>query len=514
MHPLLARQLKRHLGVTDLGDLPPPWQDFIAAVGAAYEAADDDRALAERSMEVSSQEMLERNQLLEIKNGELEIAHRELSKYRDELEKHVEQRTAELRAEKERAHAATRAAEAASRAKTAFLANMSHEIRTPMTAILGYADMMLEPGQTISDRQDCLQVVRRNARHLLELINNVLDISKIEADKLAVDPTPTDLPDLLCDLVSLMRPRAADKGLAFDLESAGPLPRSINTDPLRLRQILINLVGNAIKFTAAGKVKLRVALETPSSNEDSKASNAALRIDVIDTGIGLTPDQLARLFQPFSQADNSTTRRYGGTGLGLTISRRLANMLGGDVTATSTAGRGSTFTLRVDAGRPADLTLIESLHEALHPKTVQKSSDQPAWSLHGRILLCEDGPDNQRLICAHLRRAGAQVTVADNGRIGVDAALDAIKGHKPFDLILMDMQMPELDGYGAASELRKKNCTTPIIALTANAMAEDREKCLAAGCTDYLTKPIERGALLRTLSKYLSPRSTPNPAAA
>jgi signal transduction histidine kinase len=217
MHPLLARQLRRFLGVTDPEDLPPPWQDLIAAVGDAYESADADRALAERSMEISSQEMQERNNLLEIKNAELENAHRELSRYRDELEKRVEERTAELRMAKDRAEAASQAAEAASRAKTAFLANMSHEIRTPMTAILGYADMMLEPGQTISDRHDCLQVVRRNARHLLELINNVLDISKIEADKLIIDPAPTDLPDLLADLVSLMRPRAAEKGLSFDL---------------------------------------------------------------------------------------------------------------------------------------------------------------------------------------------------------------------------------------------------------------------------------------------------------
>ena len=508
MHPLLARQLRRFLGVTDPADLPPPWQDFIAAVGAAYDAADADRALAERSMEVSSQEMLERNHLLELKNAELENAHRELSRYRDELEKRVEERTAELRIAKDRAEAASQAAEAASRAKTAFLANMSHEIRTPMTAILGYADMMLEPGQTISDRHDCLQVVRRNARHLLELINNVLDISKIEADKLTIDPSPTDLPDLLSDLVSLMRPRAAEKGLTFDLEASGKLPRTINTDPLRLRQILINLVGNAIKFTGTGKVKLRVALESPAT------TNAALRCDIIDTGIGLTHDQLARLFQPFAQADNSTTRRYGGTGLGLTISRRLANLLGGDVTATSTPGRGSTFTLRLDAG-PADrLTFVEAVNEALRPKTNQKTATpEPAWSLKGRILLCEDGPDNQRLICAHLRRAGAQVTVADNGRLGVDAALDAIKGHKPYDVILMDMQMPELDGYGAASELRKKNCTTPIIALTAHAMSQDREKCLAAGCTDYLTKPVEKGALLRTIAKYL-PTQAPKDAAA
>jgi signal transduction histidine kinase/ActR/RegA family two-component response regulator len=512
MHPLLARQLKRYVGVTDASALPPAWQEFIVAVAAAYDAADADRALAERSMDVSSQELLERNQELTAKNQELERAQRELSRNNDDLERRVERRTAQLKEALDRAEAATRAAQEASRAKTAFLANMSHEIRTPMTAILGYADMMLEPGQSASERQDCLQVVRRNARHLLELINDILDVSKIEADKLSTECIPTDFAELLSDLVSLMRPRAVDKGLAFDLEAAGPLPKTITTDPLRLRQILINLVGNAIKFTAGGHVRLCVAFEQPPNGNGS--ANAALRFDVIDTGIGLSPEQLQRVFQPFAQADESTTRRFGGTGLGLTISRRLAIMLGGDVTAVSTRGRGSTFTLRIDPGPAAHLATIDRIDQLVRPRPADAPADSVV-KLRAKILLVEDGPDNQRLICSHLRRAGAQVAVAENGRAGVDAALAATRSNAPFDLILMDMQMPEMDGYAATSELRKRNCIAPIVALTAHAMSQDKEKCLAAGCTDYLTKPIEKSTLLKTLSKHLESRTpTPKGAAA
>src|SRR6185437_13102018 len=219
-------------------------------------------------------------------------------------------------------------AEQASRAKSAFLANMSHEIRTPMTAILGYADTMLEPDQTLSDRQDCLQTIRRNARHLLDLINDILDISKIEADKMTIERVPTELPRLLADVVSLMRPRASDKGLAFVLDVTSPIPKQIQTDALRLRQVLLNLVGNAIKFTQAGEVRLAV-----HCTKDEKT--AAIVFDVRDTGIGISPEQMSRLFQPFCQADESTTRQFGGTGLGLTISKRLAVLLGGDVTAQS-----------------------------------------------------------------------------------------------------------------------------------------------------------------------------------
>jgi signal transduction histidine kinase/CheY-like chemotaxis protein/HPt (histidine-containing phosphotransfer) domain-containing protein len=427
----------------------------------------------------------------------------ELRAHREHLEEQVALRTeelvhqkaqllrlnAQLTAEKERA-------EQASRAKTAFLANMSHEIRTPMTAILGYSDLMLAPAQTTSDRVNCLHVIRRNARHLTELINDILDVSKIEADRMTVEKLPCDLPQLVVDVTSMLRSRAAEKGIALRVEFDGPIPRTIRTDSLRLKQVLMNLVGNAIKFTQHGEVRVTVrAAELP----DAAASRVTF--DIADTGIGMSPDQVERLFQPFVQADESTTRRYGGTGLGLVISQRLARLMGGDVTARSTPGHGSTFTVHIDGGPLAGVPLLTGLTESVLQPAAEERPDE--IRLAGRILLAEDGPDNRHLITLLLTTAGAQVAVAENGRIAVDMARA-----QSFDLILMDMQMPELDGYGAASELRRRGVTLPIVALTAHAMAGDREKCITAGCTDYLTKPIDPELLLKTVHRHLSSSPT------
>jgi CheY-like chemotaxis protein len=256
----------------------------------------------------------------------------------------------------------------------------------------------------------------------------------------------------------------------------------VRTDPLRLRQILINLIGNAVKFTERGGVTVTLSMCTPGS----------LRFSVADTGPGIVPDQLERLFAPFTQADSSVTRRHGGTGLGLTISRTLARLLGGDVTATSTPGQGSTFTVDIDPGPLDSAGMIASVHEAA--SAVNRAMPGPR-RLTCRILLAEDGPDNQRLIAFHLKKAGAQVEIADNGLAAVERALPA-DGSAGFDLILMDMQMPEMDGYTAAGVLRRRGYQGPIIALTAHAMAGDREKCLSAGCDDYLTKPIDPARLI------------------
>jgi signal transduction histidine kinase/CheY-like chemotaxis protein/HPt (histidine-containing phosphotransfer) domain-containing protein len=386
---------------------------------------------------------------------------------------------------------AKESAEAANVAKSQFLANMSHEIRTPMTAILGYADVLLEPDQTQSDRLDALQTVRRNARHLLDLINDILDISKIEAGKMTAHRVACDLPQLVSDVVSMMRPRALEKGLSFNLKFTGPVARQVVTDPLRVKQILVNLLNNAVKFCDKGGVELRVGCQTGSPA-------GVVKFEVADTGIGISREQIDKLFQPFAQVDTSMTRKYGGSGLGLVISQRLAKMLGGGITVQSRPGLGSTFTVTLDAGPMAPQDLIPNPHEA-----VQAHKPLPPVEsvvLTGTILLAEDGIDNQRLISSHLRRAGAEVIIADNGRIAVDLAMA-----RSFDLVLMDMQMPELDGYAATSELRRRGLTEmPIVALTAHAMVEDRTKCLAAGCTDYLTKPVDKHLLLSTVQRHIA----------
>ena len=389
--------------------------------------------------------------------------------------------------------AARDAAEAASRSKSSFLANMSHEIRTPLSAIVGYADLLVDPAAdpVSAERAAAPEGVRRNARHLLGLIGDILDVSKIEAGKMTVERLPVDLPQLVADVASLMRPRAVAKGLAFGVAFDGPVPRTVRTDSLRLKQVLVNLIGNATKFTAAGSVTLRVAC------------GPTLSFAVVDTGVGLTVEQAGRMFQPFTQADESTTRKFGGTGLGLTISRRLAELLGGDLTVTSTPGQGSTFTATVDPGELTAVERLDGLTEAgLRPTEPAAAADVELPRLDGRrVLLAEDGEDNQLLIGLYLRRVGAELTLADNGRIGVERAMAAAAAGRPFDLILTDMQMPELDGYGLAAALRRGGLAVPIVALTAHAMAGDREQCLAAGCTDYLTKPVDRVALVRMVAR-------------
>ncbi len=394
------------------------------------------------------------------------------------------------------------AAEAATRAKSEFLANMSHEIRTPMTAILGFADVLLgEPGldRAPPERIEAIETIQRNGNYLLQLINDILDLSKIEAGKLDIERTTCSPTQVLADVTSLMRVRAAAKGIPLELEYAGGIPETIQCDPLRLRQILINLVGNAVKFTETGSVRMVARLLRPVGRP------ALLQVEVVDTGIGLTAEQASRLFRPFSQADSSTTRKFGGTGLGLTISKRLAEMLGGDITLESEPGKGSTFTVTVEAGDLEGVRLLEGSTEAVATAAPAPAAGNaaPPVRLDGRILLAEDGPDNQRLIAFVLKKAGAEVTVAENGQIALDEALAARDADRPFDLILMDMQMPVMDGYEATQQLRANGYVGPILALTAHAMAGDEAKCRAAGCDGYLTKPIDRAVFLPAVAERL-----------
>jgi PAS domain S-box-containing protein len=382
-------------------------------------------------------------------------------------------------------------AEVANKAKSEFLANMSHEIRTPLTAILGFAEMQLRKSPEECAKIGCAEIIRRNSVHLLELINDILDLSKVEAGQMKVESISCDLPALLSEIISLLRPRAKEKGLGFGVTFQGPIPRLIQTDPLRLKQTLVNLLGNAVKFTETGRIDLRIM------TEGSGEPNIILRLDVIDSGIGMPPEILERLFRPFTQGDESITRKFGGTGLGLAISQKLAHLMGGEITVASQPRVGSTFTLRIDAGPSAGVEQLDGLTEATLPKKANEASS-PEIYLRGRILLVEDGADNQRLLRMQLSSAGGSVISAMNGQIALDLATS-----QPFDLILMDMQMPIMDGYAATIELRRRGVKTPIIALTAYAMAEDRAKCLAIGCDAYLSKPIEEGALLAAVYDYL-----------
>jgi PAS domain S-box-containing protein len=401
---------------------------------------------------------------------------------------------------------------AANRAKSEFLANMSHEIRTPMTAILGYLDLIAESCPKTCDfgRNDLAgyrDIIAQNADLLLDIINNILDLSKIEAGKLDVQHTPCSPAGVAAEMVDLLRVRAEAKGLSLSQEQDGPVPETIVTDPVRLRQILINLIGNAVKFTEVGGV--RVVVRCNRSLPDMPS----IEFQVVDTGIGIAPEHLERIFEPFSQGDSSTTRRFGGTGLGLAICRRLAKLLGGDVTAESQPGRGSRLTLTIASGpldgvpwvAPAAATTVPAAVSPSSAALPQPSDVSAGPRLSGRILLAEDGPDNQRLVGLILRKAGAEVVMADDGKAALVLAIGAQNEGAPFDLILMDMQMPVLDGYEATAELRRFGYRGPIVALTAHAMLEDRQKCLDAGCDDYLSKPIHRDRVLELAARFLVP---------
>lgn len=410
----------------------------------------------------------------------------------------------ELRVFNKELREARAAAEGASQAKSEFLSNMSHEIRTPLTAILGWAEVLgataLESGWA-EDSVQAVCTIQRNGEHLLEVINGILDLSKIEAGKFQLELSRCSPRAVVEEVAALMQVRAKAKGLLLETAYDPPMPAMIRTDPTRLRQVLINLVGNAIKFTETGYVRVATRLMKESGGEP------AIQFDVIDTGIGMNTEQMSRLFHAFTQVDNSTTRPYQGTGLGLAISKRLTELMGGRIVVESAPGRGSTFRVTIATG------LINEFEPEIPPAArsgarlpateaiLSAATDEP---LHARILLAEDGPDNQRLIAFLLQKAGAEVVVAGNGRRAVAKVLEAMHAGAPFDVVLMDMQMPEMDGYAATQMLRREGIDVPIVALTAHAMSGDREKCIAAGCNEYLTKPISRSKLIAVICKEMA----------
>lgn len=382
-------------------------------------------------------------------------------------------------------------AEVANMTKSAFLANMSHEIRTPLGAVLGFSELMLNPDASVSERFNNMEIIKRNGELLSNIINDILDLSKVEAGKLEVERVDVPFNEVMAEIGSLLNLEATEKGITLRVTSEGIIPAMIKTDPLRLRQILLNIVGNAIKFTQKGSVEVKVKLLAEVDR------NTKLAFIIKDTGEGITADQASRLFMPFTQADPSTTRRFGGTGLGLALSKKLANILGGDITLKeSTPNLGSTFMVTIDPGTSQEV-LFQSGQFA-HQITNIPDLDQPVPLKNLKILIVDDSYENQVLIKKFLAMAGATSETASNGREAVEKAL---KGN--FSLILMDLQMPEMDGYEATKELRAKGFKRPIIALTAHAMKEDRRRCLEQGFDDHMTKPINRHLLLQALAEYV-----------
>jgi signal transduction histidine kinase/ActR/RegA family two-component response regulator len=406
----------------------------------------------------------------------------ELDGHRHHLEKLVEQRTKEL--VEARAHA-----EAANIAKSAFLANMSHEIRTPMNGIVGMANILRREGVTPKQSQR-LNTIDTSAQHLLSVINNILDLSKIEAGKLELEEAPVAIDSLLANVSSILSERAKAKGIHLLIES-GHLPGNLVGDAARLQQAVLNYAANAIKFTETGTVTLR-ALKQEETSED-----VVMRFEVTDTGIGIAPEAMSRLFSTFEQADNSMTRKYGGTGLGLAITRRLAKLMGGEAEAASTPGVGSTFWFTVKLKRGAALVKTPAATEADAETLIRQRY------AGRRILVVDDEPINREVALMQLEAVDLVVDSAEDGAEAITLAQE-----KAYAAIFMDMQMPKVNGVEATQQIRQLPGyhQTPIIAMTANAFAEDKAECLAAGMNDFLIKPYNPDQLFVILLRALSRR--------
>ncbi len=375
-------------------------------------------------------------------------------------------------------------------AKSHFLANMSHEIRTPLTAIIGYAESSLDVDQTLEERSKATKTIIKSGKHLLHIINEILDLSKIEAGKLEIEKLPFSIVHVLEDINQIVSNMAYEKGLNFKINYVFPIPDKIYSDQLRIKQILLNLCSNAIKFTDEGSVLLNVSYSDETS---------ILKFEVVDTGIGLTEEQKDKIFSSFEQADSSITRKFGGTGLGLMLSKQLLEMLNGTLSVKSTVDYGSKFIATI---KLEDADQTGYIYE-IHPKETAASgnlSNVAAPLLDGKVLVAEDNKDIQGLVNLLLKKTGVEVNIVENGKLAVEIA-----AAENYDLILMDLQMPVMDGKTAMKQLISQSCSVPVIAMTANAMKSDREECKQLGFAGFISKPIDRNDLHTVLLQYLKP---------
>jgi len=470
------------------------WQDIVEVLGHSdrlviLKKPFDNIEVQQLVMSLARRWELARQANLTLSQLEEIVAQRtkEVEARSADLERAVD----ELRAMNAQLAEARRAAIAADQAKSEFLANMSHEIRTPMMAIVGYAGLLhdeIHSREASADESEHVSAIIRNAEHLLHLLNNILDFSRIEAGQIELTLAPCAPRRILEDILTQFRLSAESKGLTLEVVCDDSVPELIETDSVRLRQILVNLVSNSLKFTEQGGVRINAHLL-------NDAGGPLLQFEVIDSGIGISSAQMSVLFQRFGQADTSITRRFGGSGLGLVISLRLAEALGGTIQVQSEPGKGSRFRVTIRPGPVADAAALGTQSSDCPP-----APDRPHAA--GRLLLAEDSPDNRRLIVHILTKAGWEVIAAENGAVACERMAAAIEQGVTIDLVLMDVQMPVMDGHEATRRLRRMGYQRPIVALTANMLAGDREKCLEAGCDFYLGKPVSRETLISVVNDY------------